>query len=157
MGVGYGDYDYKGHGYFEPAEPTAKELRMDRANHMLVVIARYGRHFFLHDGKVAYFFLKRGAVYFWDEWAQGERKNKPVYTAYRGSWRFFSGGGTLRNLVEDLSAYIQGKPFRRAHPLKHLGPWPEWVCEGDLWGYGKDDMEKVRQECSAIFEGEVAV
>ena len=28
-------------------------------------------------------------------------------------------------------------------PASYLGPWPQWMCEGDLWGYG-DDMQTVR-------------
>lgn len=48
----------------------------------------------------------------------------------------------MKRFVEYLADYIRtGKPITNQYVL---GPWDEWMCNGDLWGYG-DDMEKVRE------------
>ena len=36
--------------------------------------------------------------------------------------------------------------------IRHFGPFPEWSCGGDLWGYGKDEMQKVREEIAKILK-----
>jgi hypothetical protein len=46
------------------------------------------------------------------------------------------------------------KSFRRRKtpvPKHHFGPWPDWYCgEGDLWGYGEENMVKVREAAKVI-------
>ena len=64
----------------------------------------------------------------------------------KSSWRGFSEGGTLRQLVERLSEFIM---WDRPIPAHILGPWPDWVCGGDPWGYG-DDMDAVRAVARAL-------
>ncbi len=110
--------------------------RLDIANGLLETIATFGRRFFSHDGRVARLELDhRGRVWFHDHYT-GLR----IYTHYAGRWRGFTSGGTMRSLIENLRDYI--KRGERLHPMV-FGPWPDWFCGGDLWGYG-DDMEKVR-------------
>lgn len=113
-----------------------KQLRLMMANKLLSVISSCGRRFFYHKGKVSMLDIDhRGRVWFIDAYT-----GKKIYTHYRYQWRGFSEGGTLKDLICVLRDFIvRGK---RLH-VSALGPWPDWVCNGDLWGYG-DDMEKVR-------------
>lgn len=115
--------------------------RVAHANDLIAAISRHGRRFFYDAdrGRVARFEMDlAGRLWFRDEYT-----NRRVYVAYRWRWRHFSNGGTLRRLVESLAAYIrQGAPV----PSSHFGPWPQWVCDGDLWGYGKSAMAALRTE-----------
>lgn len=124
-----------------------KLARTDKANQLIEEIASCGRKFFRvekqylkegEDERVSKFELSsRGHVYFIDKWTK-----KKVYTHYVGNWKKFSEGGTLQTLVEKLRNYIsKGQKLRG----NILGPFPEWICGGDLWGYGKD-MEQVRDK-----------
>jgi hypothetical protein len=112
-----------------------KKVRAERANAFIATIAGCGRKFFSHEGRISRFEVdRRGRIWFIDAWRESK-----IYTHHSGRWRGFSEGGTLRHLVEKLRDFIStGNPQNL-----HLGPWPEYVCEGDLWGY-KDDMEGVR-------------
>ncbi len=113
--------------------------RLADANHLIGQISEFGRRFFYNSqrDRVARFEITLdGKLWLRDDWT-GRR----IYVAYRGHWRNFSHGGTLRRLVEDLSGYIRtGKRI----PAGHFGPWPEWLCSGDLWGYGKEPMAALR-------------
>ena len=68
----------------------------------------------------------------------GYREDR-IYTHYtRGRWRGFSEGGTLRDLVIRLRDFItKGTTVGRV-----FGPYPDWYCDGDPWGYGAD-MKRV--------------
>jgi len=119
-------------------------MRAETANDMLRIISEHGRRFFQHEGQVARFHVgPRRRVRFEDAYS-----GNLIYTHYAGRWRGFTEGGTLRCLVEALRDYIMG---RRGLPLDHLGPWPVWLCGGDLWAYG-DDMAMVRQRCAELEE-----
>lgn len=51
----------------------------------------------------------------------------------------------MRALIEQLRNYIQtGNPQKLS-----LGPWPKWICDGDLWGYG-EDMQQVRDAATRL-------
>ena len=126
----------------------SKQQRVDVANRIIEIVATHGRRFFSlsADGKIAdrprisFFELRRnGRLWFVDKYT-----NKAIYTAYRrGNWHGFSEGGTLRDLVCAMADWITGK--RDDFPINHFGPWPEWVCGGDLWGYGSE-MAVVRDK-----------
>jgi hypothetical protein len=117
-------------------ELLTKYERLETANKMLIAIASCGRKFFAHENRVSQFDIDhRGRVWFIDKYTK-----KRIYVQYKGQWRGFSDGGTLRALVERLRDFItQGTLL----PAGIFGPWPEWVCGGDLWAYG-DTMESVR-------------
>jgi hypothetical protein len=119
-----------------------EQLRKHEANRLLRVIARTGRNFFRHGDDVSYMEIdKRGRVWFVDSYSK-----RRVYTHYSGEWKGFTNGGTLRSLVIRLRDYIKrGTPV----PALVFGPWPEWYCGGDLWGYG-DDMGAVRSEAARL-------
>jgi len=114
--------------------------RIQHANDVILSISRYGRHFFRcsRTGAVAHFVLDdRNRLRFVDE-----ASRRAVLIVKGGEWRGFTNGGTMRALVEDLAEYIKtGRQIRN-----HFGPWPEWVCGGDLWGYGDDCAANVRAE-----------
>lgn len=114
-----------------------KAQRLEAANNMLKAIASCGRKFFAYQDRVSQFEVDaRGRVWLIDKYTQ-----KRIYTHYRYQWRGFSEGGTLRALIERLRDFItQGKPL----PALIFGPWPEWICGGDLWAYG-EAMETVRR------------
>lgn len=116
-----------------------KTQRLAKANQFLTVIASCGRQFFRTGERIARFEVRyTGRIWFFDDGS-----GKWICTHYRGRWRGFSHGGTLRRLIDGLVMYIQ----RGASVCGELGPWPEWYSDGDPWGYGAD-MEIVRR-CAA--------
>lgn len=131
---------------------VAQQFRMYTANKAIVIIASHGRQFFSshaegrndHEPKrISHFEFRNNRLWFIDKYTQ-----KAIYIAYRrGAWRGFSEGGTLRDLVCEMADWINGK--HEQFPVNRLGPWPKWVCDGDLWGYG-GSMAKVREEISAL-------
>ena len=113
-----------------------RQARVDQVNRLIHVIAEHGRRFFGHGDRVSYMRLdRRGKVWFADAYT-----SKRIYTHYTGRWRGFTQGGTLRDLVCMMRDYI-----RTGDPIwaRAFGPWPKWICDGDLWGYGAD-MQHVR-------------
>jgi hypothetical protein len=130
-----------------------KNARVAIANQAIEIIASHGRKFFslaaegrpVEQNRISRFELQaQGRLWFIDKWTQ-----KAIYTAYRrGKWRGFSEGGTLRALICEIADWITGK--REAFPLNCFGPWPEYICGGDLWGYGKD-MQIVREKLAELF------
>ncbi|MEM9149881.1 MAG: hypothetical protein AAGB19_05445 [Cyanobacteria bacterium P01_F01_bin.3] len=116
-----------------------KRDRAQRCNDLLRVIASCGQKHFNYQ-KSGYGFCsleigKQGHVFFWDTYS-GRR----IYTHYPGQWRGFTNGGTLQSLIIAMREYICGD---RESLGRHLGPWPDSSCGGDLWCYGSD-MELVR-------------
>lgn len=124
-----------------------RQERLYKANELIRVISRTGRKFFRYKDEVSRLELDtRGRVWFVDAY-NGSR----CYTHYTGKWRNFTNGGTLKDLIIALKDYIvKGTPV----PAGHFGPWPDWCCDGDLWGYG-DDMEKVSEAYRRLRLGEV--
>lgn len=118
-----------------------KQQRAETANKLLEVIASCGRRFFRYESAVATFEVDaQGRV-----WLNDEYSKRRIYTHYRYEWRGFTHGGTLRTLIEKLRDYIRtGDPQRLG-----LGPWPQWYCDGDLWGYG-DAMQQVRDAAQSL-------
>lgn len=119
--------------------PLTKIQRINAANAVLAAVAQFGRRFFFdhHSGRVARFELALNGKL----WLRDEHTNRRVYVSYRGKWRWFSNGGTMQRLVEDLGSYI-----KRGSPIssRHFGPWPQHLCNGDLWGYGPEAMTALR-------------
>ena len=115
--------------------------RAGKVNKLLEVIASCGRRFFAYPQRygVSRFEVdRRGRIWFIDGYT-GRR----IYLHYRNWGRGFSEGGTLRDLVNSLKRYIAtGEPAKAS-----FGPWPQWLSDGDPWGYG-EDMQQVR-ECAA--------
>lgn len=126
-----------------------RQERLAQANAVIKAVSDHGRRFFYGrtSQRISAFRLDERGVLWFDDHYQGT----PVYVAYKGHWRGFSQGGTLRSMVEALALYIrEGTPIRPGH----FGPWnPSHIPDGDLWGYGAEAMHAVR----AQLEGNPAV
>lgn len=121
-----------------------KHERLRKANRLLGAIATCGRHFFSNPSSYSISQLEldgRNLLWFRDAYT-----NKRIYTAYKGRWRHFSQGGTMRDLVLALCRFV--RTGQKLHP-RTFGPWPQEICDGDLWGYGKD-MEVVRRSAREL-------
>lgn len=128
------------------------EKRLEQVNEMIKVIGSHGRHFLSENSDrrtlvenpfFSYFKIdKRNEIWFIDRYSR-----KPILVRHR-DWDGWSDGGTLRSLVEHFANYIRGGSQINK---KLFGPYPDWVCGGDLWGYG-DDMQKVRDGIAKIME-----
>jgi len=120
-----------------------KNERVDMVNQALEAIASNGRRFFYHENRVSKMEVDaRGRVWFVDSYSQ-----RRIFTHCPFSrWRGFTNGGTLKALVCHFRDFItKAKPV----PAHCFGPWPEWYCDGDLWGYG-EDMALVRSAAVKI-------
>lgn len=116
-----------------------KQARVDNANQLLQSIASHGRNFFQYKNGVSHLEVdKHGKIWFIDAY-----ENKRIYTHYRGRWRNFSEGGTLRSLVEVLRDYIS-----KGGSVTPRLVIPATYSYGDVWGYGKEALSKIQQECN---------
>jgi hypothetical protein len=126
-----------------PPDRNGKQERLKKVNELVKVIGSCGRRFFYYPPKDRYAALEidgRGRIWWVDDYTQ-----KRIYTHYRYDWRGFSHGGTMRSLVICFRDFItKGKCVRNA-----FGPWPDWYCDGDLWGYG-EAMKTVRAEAQRL-------
>jgi hypothetical protein len=121
--------------------PTDRDLRLAAANLLLECIATNGRRFFSAKGRIARLELARGRIFYHDPYSE-----RRIYTHYRYRWRGFSQGGTMRALVIALREFVtKGVTL---NPLI-FGPWPDWYCGGDLWGYG-ESMANVRATAAEL-------
>ncbi|WP_237133758.1 hypothetical protein [Pseudohongiella sp. O18] len=121
---------------------SLRQQRIENVNALVKVIGDCGRHFFKYEGRYASIEVDdRGRAWWIDQYTE-----KRIYMHYSGRWRGFSNGGTLRDLAKDLREYVV-KGTRV--PTHHFGPWPDWYCGGDPWGYGKD-METVREAARSL-------
>jgi hypothetical protein len=115
-----------------------KQERAARVNELIKAIGDCGRRFFYDTRNDRYAVIEvdqRGRVWLVDDYS-GQR----IYLHYRYWGAGFSHGGTLRSLVNDFREYItKSTPL----PSGAFGPWPDYYCGGNLWGYG-DDMQQVR-------------
>lgn len=126
---------------------------MAAANALLRAIASTGRRFFWYrdergtpvEERVGQFVKLDDS---WRLWFVDAYSQTPVYLhqpSWRG-WRGFTNGGTMKRLIEHLRDFIRhGTPV----PASEFGPWPDFVCGGDLWGYGAD-MEKIRAQAAVL-------
>jgi hypothetical protein len=141
------------------ARTQARKDRAQTVNQLLVLISQTGRNFFRHrirtDGiggtvdVVSYFEVTRaGTLWFTDGYTQ-----QALNCARPTSWqwerhfdRHFTEGGTLKDLVLKLAGFIMtGKRL----PATTFGPWPTWISQGDLWGYG-GAMAVVREQAQTL-------
>lgn len=121
-----------------------KQERAEKINQLIKTIADCGRRFFYTKSQETYASIEvdhRGKIWFIDDYTR-----KRIYTHYRNTWKGFSHGGTLRDLVIAFREFIsKAKPL----PKFAFGPWPDHFCDGDLWGYG-EDMKKVRDKAMSL-------
>lgn len=125
-----------------PIQRSTRSTRLVEANEVIRHVSSFGRRFFYSArfDRVARFEITAGGrIRFVDDFTD---KRVDPFREFR--WNNFSHGGTLRRLVEALAGYIDSG--ERIYP-GHFGPWP-LLSYGDLWGYGEDEMEKLRSALS---------
>ncbi len=137
------------------ADPGIQE-RLLTANQIIEAIASCGRRFLSMNAdrpgeadpnaRISRFELVKGRLWYVDKW-RGSRIYVHPGIRWRSGWGWrFSDGGTLLALMEHLCDYIlKGTPIN----MRHFGPFPQWVCGGDLWGYG-DDMAILRAKVETL-------
>lgn len=128
--------------------------RMGRCNQIVHIVAKYGRHFLsensdkrepVDDPFVSSFFTdKRNELWWIDRYTR-----KFILVRLNDQWPGFSDGGTLRGLVRAMAHYIETGDVIVLN--WRFGPFYDWDCGGDPWGYG-DDMPKVRAEALEILQ-----
>lgn len=122
--------------------------RLETANAIVGVIAKYGRHFLSENSDrrepVENPFVSRFLVDVNREvWFVDRYTRKHILVRHH-EWRGWSDGGTLRGIVQHLAEHISaGSPINPGY----FGVSPDWMS--DHWGYG-DDMLKVRDEVAKI-------
>lgn len=128
--------------FYDLPEPIITE-RVEHANALIKVIASHGREFFGRKGAIATLELdKNGKVWFVDEYTKCR-----IYTHYRGRWRGFSHGGTLRDLVCAMRDYItKGKQL----PITWIAPIRINPEHGDIWGYGTEARTAAREAAAKL-------
>lgn len=125
---------------------TKQDQKLERlihANAVIKAMSLHGRRFFYYTK------LDRTAELSLD------RSNRVCHTdEYTGRtfivkagtrWQNFSNGGTLQAIIEKLAEYV--RTGKQVHP-GYFGPWADYICDGDLWGYGHEAMIAVRAELS---------
>jgi hypothetical protein len=107
-----------------------QEKRIEKVNQLVAVIAGCGRRFLSYGEKKMIFSLdEKGRVWLCDPFS-----GKRIYTHREGQWDGFSEGGTMRDLCIAFRDFIID-----GAPLLWIGG------DGDLWGYGLEDMQKIRK------------
>ena len=119
--------------------------RLEHANTLIKLIASRGRRFFYNkdaDRTAEMWIDLNGRIWFMDDYT-----GKPIYTLYRGRWRGFSHGGTLRDLVIRLHDYIA---YGHLLSIEIICPTRYNPEDGNIWGYPKEEAELLRQECEGL-------
>ncbi|WP_270818322.1 hypothetical protein [Aeromonas sp. Y318-3] len=119
--------------------------RLEHANALIKLISSRGRRFFYNKGadRTAEMWIDlNGRIWFMDDYT-----GQPIYTLYRGRWRGFSHGGTLRDLVIRLHDYIAHGHLLSIEIICPTRNNPE---DGNIWGYPKEEAELLRQECEGL-------
>lgn len=125
---------------------STKAERAAHANQLIKAISNHGRRFFWFDREQRTASMEvneRGRVYFVDDYT-----GKRIDTHYRGCWRGFSHGGTLRDLVEKLRDYIRDEI---KIPIFYIAP-NRGAIDGnfDMWGYGEDACKALQNEVASL-------
>jgi hypothetical protein len=126
---------------------VSKAERVEHANQLIQVIARHGRRFFYDQKSDTTARLEvdhRGKVWFHDHYSKARVYTHPA--TFGNSWRGFTHGGTLRQLVEDMRDYVM---TGRQIWISSLGPQRN-SDQSNIWGYEELAMAKVRKEGSLL-------
>lgn len=122
-----------------------KESRCEKANELIKLIATRGRKFCNYEdrtdrnGHISYFKLINNRVYYVDGFT-----HKAIYAYhYRHFKRYFSEGGTLQALMQDLSLYI-----RTGKATNGTNGYGGVYCQA--WGYREDDLAEIRAKAVEI-------
>ena len=118
---------------------TTKQERLDLANKLIAEIAKHGRKFFSHEGRVARLEMtNRGLIYLVDAYT-----SRPVYTNNKHEWRGFSHGYTLQRLIIKISEFVKtGEPCLC---INSLGYSP------NTWEYPIQDLLPIWEVAKPMF------
>ncbi|MER2492356.1 hypothetical protein [Catenovulum sediminis] len=121
--------------YYILPEPVECE-RVKHINQLIGIISSYGREFFKHENFISFMEKdKNGKVWFTDYYTK-----RRIYTHYKGDWRGFTSGGTLKNLVERFRDYItKGELIS----IQLIAP-KRFSEDSNIWGYPKECVEEMR-------------
>lgn len=126
-----------GNEFYILPEPIQND-RVDHANELIKLIASCGRKFFRHGETIASMEIdKNGKIWFVDEYTR-----RRIYTHYRGDWRGFNHGGTMRRLIEVLRDYISKGDMLNP---RIIAPIDFYKDGSNLWGYELNEAETLRQ------------
>lgn len=132
--------------------------RLAVANRIIEAVGSCGRRFLstnsdlpvvhAHPRFSRFEMMGNGSLWYVDKYREAR-----VYVSYDCAWRsgwghMFSDGGTMLFLMRHLRDHItKGAPVNPAY----FGPFKQWSCGGDPWGYGAD-MAVLRAKVDAILE-----
>ena len=131
------------------AQLEAREDRRRKANAVIWAMSAHGRRFFYSErtGRTAHFiFDERGRLRFVDDYS-----GKAIHVNAKHWKHGFTHGGTCRNIVVELAAYItHNRPVWAGLFMTR----PEYLG-GDVWGYGEEAMTRVIGDiiASGIYDG----
>lgn len=116
--------------------------RVEKVNEFIRTAAQLGRRFFYHapSWRVSQFKLDdRGRLW----WHDSYHPENPIFTHYVGRWKYFTLGGTMRNLIENMREYIMHNTPLDPSLLGIEGFDP------DPWQYGPD-MQQVQAKARQL-------
>lgn len=131
------------------------QQRVEVVNAIIRVIGSHGRRFLSENSDRRTMVDNPFFAHFtvddrFEIWYADRYSRKPILVRHN-EWPGFSDGGTLRDLVKHLAYHIEtGEPINE----RHFGPFPSWSCNGDPWGYGLNEMEKVRAGVNRVIRPE---
>lgn len=114
-----------------------RAARLAEANEVIRHVSSFGRRFFYSarfDRTARLEITAGGRIVFVDDFT--DRRVNPFREE---RWENFSHGGTMKALVGALANYV--RTGEQMHP-GHFGPWT--MLYGDLWGYGLEEMDRLR-------------
>lgn len=127
----------------QPIGPLYQEDRLDMANKVIEIIGSHGRRFLRHENHgFTKMDLEKGRVYVTDCYTGKRFRADP-----ESDWskKGFSSGGTMKRLVADLAEFVEtGNPIPRGHFALRTYSY------GDLWAYGEEAMNNVKDEVFAV-------
>lgn len=127
----------------------ARLERLDHANELIRVISDHGRRFFWNyaNKRVARLELDGRSKVWWIDDYRGSRVCTEKICGYEHSWRGFSHGGTLMQLVQMMRDYI--KTGERI-PLAYICMQRRMDTDGDIWGYGAEAAAACREAAAKL-------
>ncbi|WP_026339332.1 hypothetical protein [Psychromonas ossibalaenae] len=122
---------------FRTIEAPQENERINHVNELIKAISEHGEKQFCSRGVTAHMEIdKNGIVWFIDDYSR-----RRIYTHYHGSWRGFSHGGTLRELVCAMRDYV-----KKGHkiPLSWIAPVSVDDDDNKL-GYSQEPAQALRK------------
>lgn len=128
----------------KPRKFKKRYRRAEKVNELIRTIATCGRRFLSYCDNIGRMSVDEiGRIWYRDAYT---KKQIYMHVQYLGSNRDFTEGGTMWDLLKAFKGYIMNE---EKLPPKAFGPWPDFICRGDPWGYG-EDMQKIRDKAAEL-------